>query len=71
MAVTKIWAIKDNIRRVVEYARNPEKTEYSDIQNLLHYAGNDEKTVIGEEKTMYVTGVNCGAGNDFGAGALR
>ncbi len=65
MAVTKIWAIKDNIRRVVEYARNPEKTEYSDIQNLLHYAGNDEKTVIGEEKTMYVTGVNCGADTAF------
>ena len=65
MAVTKIWAIKDNIRRVVEYARNPEKTEYSDIQNLLHYAENDQKTVIGEEKTMYVTGVNCGAETAF------
>lgn len=65
MAVTKNWAIKDNIRRVVEYARNPEKTEYSDIQNLLHYAENEEKTVIGDEKTMYVTGVNCGADTAF------
>lgn len=63
--MTKIWAIKDNIRRVVEYARNPEKTEFSDIQKLLHYAENSEKTVIGEEKAMYVTGVNCRADTAF------
>ena len=65
MAVTKIWPIKDSIQRVVEYAKNPEKTEYSDIQAVLHYAGNEEKTVAGAEKTMYVTGVNCNRDRAF------
>ena len=65
MAVTKIWPVKDNIHRVLEYARNPEKTEFSDIQRVLHYAENSKKTVIGEEKTMFVTGVNCGADTAF------
>ena len=65
MAVTKIWPIKDSVQRVVEYARNPEKTEYSDIQAVLHYAGNEEKTVAGTEKTMYVTGVNCSRDRAF------
>ena len=61
MAVTKIWPVKDSIGRVVGYARNPEKTEFSEMKSVLHYAENDEKTVIGDEKNMYVTGVNCRA----------
>ena len=28
MAVTKIWAIKDSLQRVLDYAANPNKTEY-------------------------------------------
>lgn len=28
MAVTKIWAIKDSLQRVLDYAANPDKTEY-------------------------------------------
>lgn len=59
MAVTKIWPIKDSLRRVVDYARNPAKTEYTDLQAVLHYAANGEKTEHGTEKTMYVTGINC------------
>lgn len=65
MAVTKIWPIKDSVQRVVEYAKNPEKTEYADIQAVLHYAGNEDKTTIGTEKTMYVTGVNCSRDRAF------
>ena len=61
MAVTKIWPVKDSVARVVGYARNPEKTEFADVQRVLHYAGNGDKTVAGEERTMYVTGVNCRA----------
>ena len=30
MATTKIWAIKDSISRVISYAKNPEKTTFSD-----------------------------------------
>ena len=28
MAVTKIWTIKDSLQRVLDYAANPDKTEY-------------------------------------------
>lgn len=60
MATTKIWAIKDSLSRVVSYAKNPEKTIFSDLKQVLKYAEDDEKTIIdNKEKTMYVTGVNC------------
>ncbi|MDE5830214.1 MAG: relaxase/mobilization nuclease domain-containing protein [Clostridia bacterium] len=61
MATTKIWAIKDSLSRVVNYAKNPKKTIFSDLKQVLKYAENDEKTIDGNEKTMYVTGVNCKA----------
>ena len=60
MATTKIWAIKDSLSRVVGYAENPEKTIFSDLKQVLKYAENDEKTIAdNNEKTMFVTGVNC------------
>lgn len=59
MATTKIWAIKDSISRVISYAKNPEKTTFSDLKQVLKYAENDDKTIDKNEKTMYVTGVNC------------
>ena len=59
MATTKIWAIKDSLSRVVNYAKNPEKTIFSDLNQVLKYAENEEKTIDKNEKTMYVTGVNC------------
>ena len=65
MAVTKIWPIKDSLRRVVDYARNPAKTEFTDLQAVLHYAANGEKTEHGAEKTMYVTGINCSRDRAF------
>ena len=65
MAVTKIWAVTDSVSRVLNYAANPDKTIYSDICKALHYASDERKTVIGEEKAMYVTGVNCTAETAF------
>lgn len=65
MAVTKIWPVKDSLARVVDYAQNPDKTIYSDLRNVLHYAANEEKTVEGEERAMYVTGVNCNRDTAF------
>ena len=59
MATTKIWAIKDSLSRVVNYAKNPGKTIFSDLKQVLKYAENDEKTIDKNEKTIYVTGVNC------------
>ncbi|MDD2502857.1 MAG: relaxase/mobilization nuclease domain-containing protein [Clostridia bacterium] len=57
MATTKIWPIKDSLKRVVDYAVNPAKTENpdSDLFNVLHYASNGDKT----EMQFYVTGINC------------
>lgn len=65
MAVTKIWAVTDSISRVLSYAVNPDKTIYNDICKALHYASDERKTVAGEEKAMYVTGVNCTAETAF------
>lgn len=59
MATTKIWAIKDSLSRVLQYASNPDKTTYSDLQTVLHYAENGKKTVSDDEETCFVTGVNC------------
>ena len=60
MATTKIWAIKDSLSRVVNYAKNPNKTIFDNLKQVLEYAENDEKTIADkEERTMYVTGVNC------------
>ena len=61
MATTKIWAIKDSVERVLNYAANPEKTVDSDLKNAIHYAENEAKT----ENRCYVTGVNCNAETAF------
>ena len=43
MATTKIWAVKDNLKRSVDYVGNPEKTEYDDIKKALHYLESKKK----------------------------
>jgi hypothetical protein len=58
MATTKIWPVRDSLKRLVDYAGNPEKTEYTDLRQALHYAGNEKKTVS-QERMCFVTGVNC------------
>ena len=58
MAVTKIWAVRTKIRRVMDYALNPEKTEMVSDDGLeiaMAYAVNEDKT----EKMLYVSGINC------------
>ena len=62
MATTKIWPIKDSLSRVVEYARNPEKT---DLHAVLHYAADGIKTYAAEEHTLFVSGINCNANAAF------
>lgn len=59
MAITKIWSIKDNFKRLCAYAFNPEKTEMSDdLWALLHYTANRKKTRY-DEKLAFVSGVHC------------
>lgn len=65
MATTKIWAVKDNLKRLVNYASNPEKTVIDDdLWQVIHYSSNQRKTQP-DEKTMFVTGVSCSAGNAY------
>ena len=58
MAVTKIWTIKDSLQRVLNYAANPDKTEYDALAQTLHYAENDAKTKLNESAQL-VTGIHC------------
>jgi hypothetical protein len=63
MATTKIWPVRDNLRQVINYAKNPAKSEnpaYVDENmqgffDVMSYATNDDKT----EKRFFVSGVNC------------
>lgn len=64
MAVTKIWPIKGRVDKVIDYARNPEKTRESSygkqeqlhiIDGVVEYAANEMKT----ETRAYVTCINC------------
>lgn len=65
MAVTKLWKVENNLKKVLDYTKNPDKTRklnYSleDIQslkNVLAYAKDEEKT----EQEFYVKGINCDA----------
>lgn len=64
MAVTSIWPIKGRVDRVINYARNPEKTTeavYDElaalhiIDNVVEYAADEIKT----ERRSYVSCLNC------------
>lgn len=63
MATTAIWDIKGRLDKVVNYAKNPNKTDaslysQSELQALgdvMDYTTQDYKT----EKKLFVTGVNC------------
>ena len=60
MATTKIWPIKDTIKRVLDYAGNPEKTEWNDLAQTLHYAEDGQKTEwFQDEKVHLVSSINC------------
>ena len=54
MAVTKIWKIKGNLKRVINYAENIQKTK-SELLDTLDYAMNKDKT----EQQYFVSGLNC------------
>ncbi|MDR7319553.1 hypothetical protein J2X83_005884 [Brevibacillus nitrificans] len=60
MATTAIWDVTDRLKRVIDYAANPEKTaidraEQQSLQQVLAYARDGDKT----EKQLYVSGINC------------
>ena len=60
MATTKIWAIKDSLNRVLDYASNPEKAEYLPLRKSIHYIEDPAKTATNSHEVSYaVSGINC------------
>ena len=56
MATTGFWPIKGDLKGVVDYAKNPEKTTMPDeLKTAIDYAGNPDKT----ERMMFVSALNC------------
>jgi len=63
MATTAIWDIKGRLDKVVNYAKNPDKTaasvysqnELQGLGDVMDYTMQDHKT----EQRLYVTGINC------------
>ena len=60
MATTGFWPVKGQLKEVIDYARNPDKTTEQkylddDLYQALCYADNDSKT----DRKMYVSAINC------------
>ena len=60
IATTKIWAIKGDVRSLVKYVENPDKTVLADndmqeLYNVFDYTTQDGKT----ERKLFVSGINC------------
>lgn len=65
MATTKIWPVSDNLKRLVDYASNPDKTVLEDgLWNVIHYSSNDKKTGSNEQ-TASITGIACSSNNAY------
>ena len=63
MAVSKLWSVTNNLKKVIDYATNHEKTaadiyteeQYQALRDVLAYAKDEEKT----EREFFVEGINC------------
>lgn len=64
MAITKILPVHGQLKGCLDYADNPQKTEYlntADMQRLMNYTQNGDKT----EHQLYVSGFNCDPQNAY------
>lgn len=64
MAITKILPVRGQLKGCLDYAANPQKTEYlntADMQRLMNYTQNGDKT----EHQLYVSGFNCDPQNAY------
>ena len=62
MATTGFWPVRGKLKKVLDYADNPDKTtdrKYldDDLYDALRYTENDDKT----DEKKYVSGINCSA----------
>ena len=66
MATTGFWPVKSNLKSVIVYAENPNKTMNpkffdSDLYATLQYAENGNKT----DQELFVSGINCSKYNAY------
>ena len=52
MATTSLWKISGSLKKVLDYAENPDKTS---LKNIIDYASDKDKT----DDELFVTGINC------------
>ena len=52
MATTSLWKVSGSLKKVLDYAENPDKTS---LKNVIEYASDKEKT----DDELFVTGINC------------
>ncbi len=52
MATTSLWKVSGSLKKVLDYAENPDKTS---LKNVIEYASDKEKT----DNELFVTGINC------------
>ena len=62
MATTGFWPVRGYLKKVLDYADNPDKTTEKkylddDLYAALRYTENDSKT----DEKKYVSGINCSA----------
>lgn len=58
MATTSLWKVSGSLRKVLDYAENPDKTS---LKNVIDYASDKEKT----DDELFVTGINCDVENAY------
>ena len=58
MATTSLWKISGSLKKVLDYAENPDKTS---LKNVIDYASDKEKT----DNELFVTGINCDVENAY------
>lgn len=52
MATTSLWKVSGSLKKVLDYAENPDKTS---LKNVIDYASDKEKT----DNELFVSGINC------------
>lgn len=58
MATTSLWKVSGSLKKVLDYAENPDKTS---LKNVIDYASDKDKT----DDELFVTGINCDVENAY------
>ena len=58
MATTSLWKVSGSLKKVLDYAENPDKTS---LKNVIDYASDKEKT----DDELFVSGINCDVENAY------